>query len=343
MGRKVGGRFGGTIVGSTVMAPKAGAADLGTVAEKKEISVVRPPPTEASPQASDKASQGGNGKAAASGLGSLGMSRLSVNDGGSGDAPAAPRTKKYVYIISDSTGFTASHALTSCVAQYDGLAVDEEGSADCTVELQTQMFSNVYEWHKIEKIIQLASRMGAMIVYSLVSKDLCRSHMSPVPPDPVPLHARCLPCHLVMPILGPFESVPANMCAVCLGAVRSKIEQACTRLNVRCHDVIGPVLSKLTHYMEAKPSLRPRNSAENVRKPLSGQYFKRIEAVEFTIKQDDGAMARNLGKADLILLGVSRSSKTPLSMYLAQQYGYKVDPHPSHLNRVSLPSSLRLT
>jgi hypothetical protein len=93
---------------------------------------------------------------------------------------------------------------------------------------------------------------------------------------------------------------------------------------VICHDVIGPVLNKLTHYMEAEPSLRPRSSAENVRKPLSGQYFKRIEAVEFTIKQDDGALCRNLGKADLILLGVSRSSKTPLSMYLAQQYGYKV-------------------
>ncbi|KAJ1485790.1 bifunctional kinase-pyrophosphorylase, partial [Baffinella frigidus] len=53
-------------------------------------------------------------------------------------------------------------------------------------------------------------------------------------------------------------------------------------------------------------------------------YFKRVEAVEFTIKQDDGALVKNLKRADVVLLGVSRSSKTPLSMYLAQQFGYKV-------------------
>jgi regulator of PEP synthase PpsR (kinase-PPPase family) len=56
----------------------------------------------------------------------------------------------------------------------------------------------------------------------------------------------------------------------------------------------------------------------------SEKYFKRVEAVEFTIKQDDGAMCRNLRMADVVLLGVSRSSKTPLSMYLAQQFGFKV-------------------
>ncbi len=52
-------------------------------------------------------------------------------------------------------------------------------------------------------------------------------------------------------------------------------------------------------------------------------YFKRIEAVEFTIAHDDGASPHDLAEADIVLLGVSRSSKTPLSVYLSQQ-GYKV-------------------
>ena len=52
-------------------------------------------------------------------------------------------------------------------------------------------------------------------------------------------------------------------------------------------------------------------------------YFKRIEAIEFTIAHDDGRNPQDLTKADIVLLGVSRSSKTPTSIYLAQQ-GYKV-------------------
>jgi regulator of PEP synthase PpsR (kinase-PPPase family) len=51
--------------------------------------------------------------------------------------------------------------------------------------------------------------------------------------------------------------------------------------------------------------------------PLSEEYFRRIEAVEFAVKSDDGKEPRNLKKADLVLVGVSRTSKTPLSTYLA--------------------------
>lgn len=60
-----------------------------------------------------------------------------------------------------------------------------------------------------------------------------------------------------------------------------------------------------------------RNSA------LSEDYFRWIEAIEFTIKQDDGALPQNLHKTDIVLTGVSRTGKTPLSIYLAQK-GYKV-------------------
>jgi regulator of PEP synthase PpsR (kinase-PPPase family) len=57
--------------------------------------------------------------------------------------------------------------------------------------------------------------------------------------------------------------------------------------------------------------------------PLSDEYFRRIEAVEFTVKSDDGKEPRNFRKADLVLVGVSRTSKTPLSTLLAQR-GLKV-------------------
>jgi regulator of PEP synthase PpsR (kinase-PPPase family) len=51
--------------------------------------------------------------------------------------------------------------------------------------------------------------------------------------------------------------------------------------------------------------------------PLSPEYFRRVEAIEFAVKSDDGKEPRNLHKADLVLCGVSRTSKTPLSTYLA--------------------------
>src|SRR4029079_10637335 len=56
---------------------------------------------------------------------------------------------------------------------------------------------------------------------------------------------------------------------------------------------------------------------------ITDDYFRRIEAVEFAVKNDDGAEPRNLPKADLVLVGISRTSKTPLSTYLAQR-GLKV-------------------
>ena len=62
--------------------------------------------------------------------------------------------------------------------------------------------------------------------------------------------------------------------------------------------------------------------------PLSEEYFRRIEAVEFAVKSDDGKEPRNFKKADLILVGVSRTSKTPLSTLLAQR-GLKVATSPS--------------
>jgi regulator of PEP synthase PpsR (kinase-PPPase family) len=72
--------------------------------------------------------------------------------------------------------------------------------------------------------------------------------------------------------------------------------------------------------------------------PLTEEYFRRIEAVEFAVKSDDGKEPRNFKKADLVLAGVSRTSKTPLSTVLAQR-GLKVANQPIVLG-VKLPPEL---
>lgn len=83
-------------------------------------------------------------------------------------------------------------------------------------------------------------------------------------------------------------------------------------------DLMTGALSAITQMTGKRPSVTPGSVHIADR-----NYFKRIEAIEFTIEHDDGRNPQDLQKADIVLLGVSRSSKTPTSIYLAQQ-GFKV-------------------
>lgn len=99
---------------------------------------------------------------------------------------------------------------------------------------------------------------------------------------------------------------------------RQLIMRLVERHNVEWVDLIGALISKLESFL----------SSESVGVPgllhvIGEDYFRRIEAVEFAVKNDDGADPSNLPKADLVLVGISRTSKTPLSTYLAQK-GLKV-------------------
>jgi regulator of PEP synthase PpsR (kinase-PPPase family) len=87
---------------------------------------------------------------------------------------------------------------------------------------------------------------------------------------------------------------------------------------VEAVDLINPLIFKLSDLFAVSPQEEP-----GLLYQINAEYFKRMEAVNFTVKQDDGQELRNLCKADLVLVGVSRTSKTPLSMYLAHK-GYKV-------------------
>lgn len=86
------------------------------------------------------------------------------------------------------------------------------------------------------------------------------------------------------------------------------------RYDVEAVDLIGQLIAKLSSWLGAQPSGVP-----GLLHTLSEEYFRRIEAVEFAVKNDDGAEPRNLPKADLVLVGISRTSKTPLSTFLAQK------------------------
>jgi len=100
--------------------------------------------------------------------------------------------------------------------------------------------------------------------------------------------------------------------------LREYIHASSYELKIEALDLIGSLIGKLGTFLDRQPINMP-----SAMLPLSDEYFRRIEAVEFTVKSDDGKEPRNFKKADLILVGVSRTSKTPLSTLLAQR-GLKV-------------------
>jgi regulator of PEP synthase PpsR (kinase-PPPase family) len=101
-------------------------------------------------------------------------------------------------------------------------------------------------------------------------------------------------------------------------AHRELLRRLCDEENVDAVDLIGALMTKLSSFLGAQPK-----GVSGLLHALGDEYFRRVEAVEFTVRNDDGREPRNLPKADLVLVGISRTSKTPLSTFLAQK-GLKV-------------------
>ncbi len=91
-------------------------------------------------------------------------------------------------------------------------------------------------------------------------------------------------------------------------------------------DLMGGLLDRLTEVLGRDPLGRP-----GLYRQLHRDYFRRVEAIDFTVAHDDGQRSDDLGSADIVLIGVSRCGKTPLSMYLAVQ-GWKVANVPLIMN-----------
>lgn len=101
---------------------------------------------------------------------------------------------------------------------------------------------------------------------------------------------------------------------VVLPAVRNRLGAELKALGIPGVDVMGPVMDALASIEPVPPKLK----AGLVHR-LDADYFRRVAAVEFAVKYDDGKDPRGCLLADVVILGVSRSSKTPLSMYLAHR------------------------
>jgi len=101
-------------------------------------------------------------------------------------------------------------------------------------------------------------------------------------------------------------------------ALRQHILDLAEQQEVDTHDLIGSLIVKLSQFLSVNPAMEA-----GLKAGLDADYFKRVEAVEFAVKHDDGQEPRHLAKADIVLVGLSRTSKTPLSTYLAQK-GFKV-------------------
>jgi regulator of PEP synthase PpsR (kinase-PPPase family) len=92
------------------------------------------------------------------------------------------------------------------------------------------------------------------------------------------------------------------------------LEAACRRIGIPCVSVLEPVLQTLQSYLGVAGTRRV--GAQHV---LDAEYFRRIDALNFTMLHDDGQLAGSLEDADVVLVGISRTSKTPTSIYLANR------------------------
>ena len=96
--------------------------------------------------------------------------------------------------------------------------------------------------------------------------------------------------------------------------LRSQLREGCRKLQVPCIPVLDPVIGALAGFLGLQASGRPGGQHE-----LDAEYFARIDAMTFALAHDDGQSARNYDEADVILVGVSRTSKTPTCIYLANR------------------------
>jgi len=95
-------------------------------------------------------------------------------------------------------------------------------------------------------------------------------------------------------------------------ALRKTLEAQCGKLNVPCVSILDRAVEVLGKFLGAEESHRPGGQHE-----MDSRYLERVEALNFAIQHDDGQNSQNLSRADVVLLGVSRSSKTPTCIYLA--------------------------
>ena len=119
--------------------------------------------------------------------------------------------------------------------------------------------------------------------------------------------------------------------------VNSKLEKFLAeesyKINIPCFGVLGDLIINFSKILNQKATHKP--SGQHV---LDEEYYKRIEAIQFTMNHDDGKQTENIIESDIILVGVSRTSKTPTSIYLANR-GFKISNIPL-VNDMKIPEDV---
>jgi regulator of PEP synthase PpsR (kinase-PPPase family) len=119
-------------------------------------------------------------------------------------------------------------------------------------------------------------------------------------------------------VLQEISSAPGLvLCTIVNRELSVRLETRCKELKVPCHHILEPLMKVFESYLGAPQT--PIVAGQHV---LDSDYFRRIDALNFSMAHDDGHLPQDLNQADIILLGISRTSKTPTSIYLAQR-GFK--------------------
>ena len=112
------------------------------------------------------------------------------------------------------------------------------------------------------------------------------------------------------------------------------LSSECSLKNIPCFGILGDLIISFSNLLDQKALNVP--SRQHI---MDDEYYKKIEAIQFTMNHDDGNSVDDIEKSDIILLGVSRTSKTPTSIYLANK-GMKISNIPL-VNENSVPDTLK--
>ncbi len=166
---------------------------------------------------------------------------------------------KYIYMVSDGTGETASKIVRAFLVQFK------------YTNLVRRKFIEIRSKEQIDKIIERAKQEKPLMVYTIAEREL-----------------------------------------------REYTKKLSDENGISTLDIFGYYLGKFEDFFHEEAM----NESGLLHK-ISDKYFDKIKAIEYTVEHDDNRSSRRLDEADIILVGLSRTSKTPLSVYLAQE-GYKV-------------------
>ncbi len=170
------------------------------------------------------------------------------------------KKKVYVLIVSDATGMTAERVISAVLGQFQEIMPI------------FKKYPNVLTREQVNKIFSDAEKLNAIVIYSLVSKEL-----------------------------------------------RKYFQEETRKRDLYAIDLLGPLLTRIERQLNVIPVSRP-----GLYKAIGEESLRLSESIEFTLNHDDGQNIGTLEDADLIILGISRTSKTPTSVYLSCNNNLKV-------------------